>query len=72
MLMECQLLREDEVAGLIGYSVHTLRQWRAAGGSNRGPAWVKNGRAVRYRRSDVETWLNSLPEGGDQEVDTGD
>ena len=34
----------------------TLAQWRWAG---TGPAYVKVGRMVRYRRDDVESWLDS-------------
>jgi len=48
------------VMGVAG-SIHTLRGWRAQG---RGPKFVKVGRLVKYRLSDVEDFLTSLPSGG--------
>jgi excisionase family DNA binding protein len=42
----------------------TLAQWRYKG---TGPAYVKVGRHVRYRREDVDTWLaehTTRPGGG--------
>lgn len=51
------LLTADQVAAALGLSHRTLAAWR----SNRrgGPAWVKCGSAVRYRRQDVTAWLDS-------------
>ena len=40
----------------VGIPATTLAQWRWAG---TGPAYVKVGRMVRYRREDVEAWLDS-------------
>jgi excisionase family DNA binding protein len=53
--MEDQLW-DDEITGafLGGVPVGTLANWRYQG---RGPRFVKVGRHVRYRRSDVEAWL---------------
>jgi hypothetical protein len=42
------------VAAHIGMAPITLRKWRLNG---IGPAWIRCGRAVRYRREDVERWL---------------
>jgi excisionase family DNA binding protein len=49
-----ELLTAQELARLLKVSVHTLRAWRREGV---GPPWIKVGRAIRYRRSDVERWL---------------
>lgn len=38
-----------------GIPVRTLGQWRYLG---KGPRWIKVGRHVRYRWSDVEAWLD--------------
>lgn len=38
----------------------TLRQWRYL---NQGPRYVKVGRHVRYRRSDVDAWLSRQSRG---------
>ena len=44
-----------DVAAMTRMSVGTLRYWRHIGSG--GPASVKLGRRVLYRRADVETWL---------------
>lgn len=51
---KADLLDVDELAELTGISRVTLGQWRAAG---KGPPWTKLGRAVRYRRAEVEAWI---------------
>jgi excisionase family DNA binding protein len=48
------LLRPEEVAGYLGVPVPTLYAWRSRGD---GPAALKVGRHLRYRRRDVERWL---------------
>lgn len=57
-------MTDDEVAALCGLSVKTVQKWRYRGG--KGPAYVKLGGAVRYRRADVEAWVlaNTHPGGG--------
>ena len=44
----------DEVAQWLGLNPGTLRSWRHV---HRGPRSLSVGGAVRYRPSDVETWL---------------
>lgn len=53
-----EVMNEHQVAELLGMSVTSLRRWRA---SRMGPKFLKIGKSVRYRRPDVETWLNSCP-----------
>jgi excisionase family DNA binding protein len=48
------LLKDHEAAGYLKVPVGTLANWRYQG---KGPRFVKVGRHVRYRRSDVEAWL---------------
>ena len=50
------LLNENELAELTGLAVGTLQQWRC---TKNGPPYLKLGRAVRYRASDVLQWLDS-------------
>lgn len=50
-----EMLSEKEAARAIGFSAETLRQWRRRGG---GPRFFTIGRAIRYRKSDVEAWLS--------------
>ncbi|HCJ28960.1 MAG TPA: DNA-binding protein [Pseudomonas sp.] len=56
-LSPTDLLTPDQLAAALGLSHRTLAAWR----SNRrgGPAWVKCGSSVRYRRQDVAAWLDS-------------
>lgn len=46
------LLNDRQVAGLLGVSRRTLRSWRTLGAQSPIP-FVKVGRAIRYRPSDV-------------------
>ena len=50
------LWNEQEVAENIKISVGTLRRWRVL---RTGPKFLKIGAAVRYRRAEIDTWLNS-------------
>jgi excisionase family DNA binding protein len=46
----------DEVASYIQVPVKTLYDWRHR---SRGPRGMRVGRYVRYRRADVDAWLES-------------
>lgn len=46
---------ERAVAQLFDCSVKTVQKWRQTG---RGPTYVKVGRLVRYRQSDLQAWLD--------------
>lgn len=50
------LLSCSEVAHWLNTTPGQLSQWRFHG---EGPPFIKLGRAVRYRRSDVEGWLDA-------------
>lgn len=47
-------LTTQEVADLLNVRRTTLEAWRSRGG---GPKFMKLGRVVRYRRRDVDQWL---------------
>ncbi len=50
------LLRPREAAEFLGIPEGTLAQWRS---QHRGPRYIKlEGRLVRYRASDLESWLS--------------
>jgi predicted DNA-binding transcriptional regulator AlpA len=49
-----ELLSPTDLAALIGVDERTLTVWRA---QCRGPDFVKLGRAVFYRRADVNAWI---------------
>ena len=55
-----RLLHERDAADFLGVSIYRLQRWRCYGG---GPNWVKiggrEGRAVRYRRSDLEAYIDA-------------
>jgi excisionase family DNA binding protein len=50
-----ELLTGDELAAYLGRPAKTLANWRSA---RTGPAYIKVGGTVRYRRRDVEAWLD--------------
>jgi len=52
--MEHGVLKTDEAAERIGLSVSTLEKLRVYGG---GPKFLRLGRAVRYRQTDLESWM---------------
>lgn len=49
-------MQEGEVAERLGLSVATLRAWRQ---KNRGPRYVRFGRAVRYLPDDLDAFIES-------------
>ena len=49
-----EMLDSKQLAELLNLSEITIARLRLTG---RGPRFCKIGRAVRYRRSDVEKWL---------------
>lgn len=53
---EVKLLNETEVAEMIGRAVQTLRNDRHYG---RGLPYIKFGRTVRYRLSDINAYLDA-------------
>ncbi len=59
--MSKSLVSPPELAEHLGVSVQRLATWRHEGA---GPSYVKVGRLVRYRRIDVDSWLDA------QTVDT--
>ena len=51
-----EYLRPKEVEAIYGLKSNTLACWR---GQGRGPAYVKDGDLILYRRLDVEAYLKS-------------
>jgi hypothetical protein len=49
-----QLLDEKQAAALLNVSVKSLQAWRSRGG---GPRFVKVNRLVRYRREDLQVFV---------------
>jgi len=49
---------EKETAQYIGMSVSWLRQARMKGDKN-APPFLKIGKSVRYRKSDLDAWLDT-------------
>lgn len=49
-----QYMGHEELAEMLGVPVATVRRWRYV---QTGPPAVKVGRHIRYRREDVEAWL---------------
>jgi hypothetical protein len=58
---------EDEAARYLSMSRSYLRQSRCYGdrpGRTRAPPWLKIGRCIRYRVSDLDSWLEKFRQGG--------
>ena len=55
-LNDSMLIDEKQLCTDLGISSVTATKWRARA---EGPPFIKVGRLVRYRRSDVEAWLVS-------------
>lgn len=51
------LLSPDDLAALIQVPVKTLYNWRWEG---KGPKAIKLGKHLRFRRADVEAWLEQM------------
>jgi excisionase family DNA binding protein len=51
-----RMMREAEVAALLGVSRRTMQGWRWRGG---GPPYVRVGSAVRYEPAEVQAWLDA-------------
>lgn len=50
------LLTSQQLADELDMTVDALAQWRYRG---MGPIFIKEGHWVRYRRCDVDTWIES-------------
>lgn len=49
-----ELLNDKQVAAYLGITTRTLRLWRRRGL----PHLKLTGRVIRYRQSDLDTWIN--------------
>lgn len=52
-----KLWSTQELADFLGLPIQTIYQWRKR---NYGPPGRKMGKHIRYRRSEVERWIDSL------------
>ena len=66
--MHSPLLTQSDATKLLRLSVRSLERLRCQGG---GPKYIKAGRSVRYRSSDLEIWLNSETVGSTSEISSG-
>lgn len=55
-MTKADLYDTAELAELLHSSERTLIRWRV---QRTGPAWIKAGGKVLYRRSDIDAWLES-------------
>jgi predicted DNA-binding transcriptional regulator AlpA len=55
-LKDDRLLREREVSEMLGVAIATLCAWRRVG---KPPAFIRLGRAVRYRLSDLRQLIRN-------------
>ncbi len=65
-----QLLTENDAADVLGVSPRTLANWRSRGG---GPHFVRlNGKAIRYRASDLDDFIEKNIQSHTSEYDDDD
>jgi predicted DNA-binding transcriptional regulator AlpA len=55
-----EFVDEVRLAARLGVSRSTLQSWRYSG---RGPRWIKLGRLIRYRVTDVNAFLDANTRG---------
>jgi excisionase family DNA binding protein len=55
MSADTPFMTERQAADQLGLDPRTLRKWRWL---NEGPAYYKFGKAVRYKRSDLEDFMS--------------
>jgi excisionase family DNA binding protein len=55
------LLSPQDLALELGIPIATIYKWNYSGG---GPPLIKVGRHVRYRRGDVDAWLEANTQSG--------
>lgn len=56
-LAQNKFMNEKETALMLGFSQRTLQNWRHSG---QGPKYLRvNRRVIRYRLSDVQSWVDS-------------
>jgi excisionase family DNA binding protein len=53
--MNDRLLSIEDLSGYLQVPVNTLYQWRK---TDKGPAGFRVGKYVRYRRADVDAWID--------------
>ena len=58
--MDKSLLSENDVSCITGVPRKTLQYWRFAGNSF-APEFIKLGKRVYYRRTDIERWIEDQP-----------
>ena len=51
-----EFLDEKGLCALLGISSVTATKWRAKA---KGPPFIRVGRLIRYRRSDIDAWLRT-------------
>jgi excisionase family DNA binding protein len=61
--MDQVLMTPQEVAAHLRISLHTLASWRRQSNPH-DLRWIEVGGSVRYRREDVQSWLDKRTLGG--------
>lgn len=71
MASENTLLNEKLAASHLGLSTSVLRSWRCKTRGICGPSFIRVGRSIRYRLTDLESWLSSRTVAGDAMPEVG-
>lgn len=57
MSVASEWMSTEELSEITGHARATIEGWRNTGRKNSGPPYYKFGRLVRFKRSEVEAWL---------------
>jgi len=60
-MQQSKLLTPDEVSDILGVTTHTLAVWRSEGRYNL--PYIKTGRLVRYKESDIASFIEERTHG---------
>jgi predicted DNA-binding transcriptional regulator AlpA len=63
-----RFLSDKEVAMLCAVSLAAVRKWRL---NQKGPKFIRICGSVKYRRTDLDQWLNACPTGGEGSLSEG-
>lgn len=67
MIQNDEIIPTKTASKIVGLSVSTLTKLRLTGG---GPRYLRLGRAIRYRRSDLNAWMEASTHASTSEYPT--
>ena len=63
IVIDDPLYKQDEAGKFLDVAEATLQAWRTVRGG--GPKWIRVGRNIRYRESDLRAFIEANVQGGE-------